>query len=251
MKRRYLNLFSLFVMAALVLSATGMAAAEGAQQAYSEGASEAIGALADLYDQINNPGLLSDAIISQNYEAVFDSLYAHAADDFKVPVGQSWTINTVEVRGVYGGGGSQSVASVNVYFYSNSGSNLPGAQLYSATLVPSGELTTGDFVITLSSPAVLGSGTYWVSVQANLNYLPDSRQWSWRERTVQSHNPSAWQNPGDGDSTHGHQCISWGKRQGSPPACSVGNYPDLLFKLGGTITVLNYSVYLPLVIRNP
>jgi hypothetical protein len=102
-----------------------------------------------------------------------------AADDFTVPAGQQWTINEVDVLGT---GGS---FKTHIQIYSDAG-GLPGTPIFNAD-----ELTaTGgpNFNTVLPTPAVLGPGTYWLSVKA-----PD--YWSWRNSTTDSGSSAVWQNP--------------------------------------------------------
>ncbi len=75
---------------------------------------------------------------------------------------------------------------------------------------------------------MIGPGTYWVSVQARQDFNP-AGQWFWQNRTVQSGNASAWQNPGGG---FGSPCTSWGVKTTCLPG-QVG--PDQVFRLNGTI----------------
>ncbi len=182
------------------------------------------GALAVLYDQTDNPG--PDSISSQDFEASFDAYDNQAADDFVIPVGDgSWTINEVYVPGAYFNGTGPAPA-VNVFFYQDA-SGVPGAQVYSALgLVPSD--SAGSLTIALTTPAVLPSGAYWVSVQAVMDFAVGG-QWGWTERTVQSNSASAWRNPGGG---FGSPCTDWGARAG---LCGVGTQPDLVFRLSGAI----------------
>ena len=176
-----------------------------------------------LYDQTDSPGI--NSISSQDFEASFDAYDNQAADDFVIPaVDGSWSINEVYVPGAYFNGTGPAPA-VNVYFYQNNGT-LPGTLAYSAMgVVPSDSL--GTFTIALTTPAVLPSGTYWVSVQARMDFSAGG-QWGWTERTVQSNSASAWQNPGGG---FGTPCTTWGARAAT---CAVGTDPDLLFRLSGT-----------------
>jgi hypothetical protein len=178
-----------------------------------------------LYDQTDNAG--TDSITSQDFEAINDAYDNQAADDFVIPAGDgAWTIDEVYVPGAYWNGTGLAPA-VNVYFYQNSGS-LPGALVYSAVgLVPT-DNGLGTFTIPLTTPAVLPSGTYWVSVQARMDFATGG-QWGWTERMVQSNSASAWQNPGGG---FGTSCSSWGARVAT---CGVGAYPDLVFRLSGSI----------------
>jgi hypothetical protein len=118
-----------------------------------------------LYDQYDNSGQFSSN--SQNYEALFNQYDDELADDFVVPSGLDWNIDTVEVGGEYFNGPGPAT-SVNVNFYSNVAGNLPGTLLQSR---PNMAFTSGpSFSIPLSPVVSLGPGTYWVSVQANQNY---------------------------------------------------------------------------------
>jgi|GEM_PF-1344800 len=179
-----------------------------------------------LYDQTNNAG--ANGFPSQDFEASNNAFDNQGADDFVVPAGDgSWTINEVYVIGSYSAGGGPAPA-VNVYFYQNAG-GLPGAQVYSALgLVPTD--AAGDFTISLPAAAVLPAGTYWVSVQAVMDFTPLG-QWFWSTRSVQSNSPYAWQNPGGG---FGVGCTTWGA---GAATCGVGGGvdPDALFRLSGTI----------------
>jgi hypothetical protein len=141
-----------------------------------------------LYDQLDNPG-----INSTNSQEAPDVPPAtdFTADDFVVPGGQTWNTMEVDTQGVYFNG-SGPADNFNVFFYQDSG-GLPGAQVYSAT-GQSYVNNAGVFQVTLSSPAVLSGGTYWVSVQAHMS--SSLGRWDWTNRTVQANNKAAWQNPG-------------------------------------------------------
>ncbi len=179
-----------------------------------------------LYDQTDNPG--ANSITSQDFEASNDAFDNQAADDFVIPTGDvAWTIEQVEVAGAYFNGTGPAPA-VNVYFYLDA-AGLPGAEVYSAIgLVPTDPGGLGSFTIDLTVPAVLPAGTYWVSVQARMDFSVGG-QWGWTERTVQSTSAGAWRNPGGG---FGTTCTDWGPRV---TQCGVGTNPDQIFRLNGTI----------------
>ena len=176
-----------------------------------------------LWDQYNNPANFD--VTSQDFEPAFDAFDAQGADDFVIPAGQTWSIEGVDVDGEYNGGPAD---SFHVFFYNNSAS-LPGTLVCSRLANPFivGP-TAGDAVITLTSPCALGAGTYWVSVMARQDFGP-AGQWFWQNRTVQSGNPSAWQNPGGG---WGTGCATWGVKTTCIPV-QVG--PDQVFRLNGII----------------
>jgi subtilisin-like proprotein convertase family protein len=179
-----------------------------------------------LYDQTDSVG--TNGFPSQDFEAANDAYDNQGADDFVIPVADgSWTIDEVYVLGSYSAGGGPTPA-VNVYFYQDA-AGLPGTQVYSALgLVPVD--VAGDLTVTLTTPAVLASGTYWVSVQAVMNFTPLG-QFFWSTRSIQSGSPYAWRNPGDG---FGTGCAAWGI---GSTGCLVGGgvEPDALFRLSGTI----------------
>jgi len=157
-----------------------------------------------LYDQTATPG--PNALATQNFEAANDAYDCQTADDFVVTA-PGWSIDLVENVGAYWNG-TGPAASVNVWFLSNSG-GLPGSIIESRlNVVPSGGLSTGAFVIPISPAVNLAPGTYWVSIQANMDFTPGG-QYGWTEYGPQVGNPSAWQNPGGGFAT---SCSSWGAR---------------------------------------
>ena len=82
-----------------------------------------------LYDQYNNAA--TTASVSQDFETANDAFDAQLADDFVVPSGQTWTVNEVDVQGLYFNGPGPA-ASFNVFFYQNSGT-LPATPVYTAT----------------------------------------------------------------------------------------------------------------------
>src|SRR5207244_1514945 len=105
------------------------------------------------------------------------------------------------------------------------GTNLPGTLV--AERVNQGFTGDPSFVINLTSSVGLGGGTYWVTVQANQNFTP-AGQWGWTDRTVQSNQGAAWQNPGGGFGI----CPSWGRRA---TTCNIDpGVPDQVYRLRGT-----------------
>lgn len=181
-----------------------------------------------LYDQTAGAG--TGANTSQDFEAGMDAYDSQFADDFVVPVvDNAWTIEEVYVGGAYWGGTEGPAPSVNVYFYADA-AGLPGTEVYSAVgLVPTD--ASGTFTIALTTPAVLPAGTYWLSVQARMDYASGG-QWGWIEHTGSNGSPSAWRNPGGGFSIPA--CTDWAPAFAT---CVIGNagFEDLSFRLSGTV----------------
>jgi hypothetical protein len=175
-----------------------------------------------LYDQTSNPGTAATG--SQNFEAANDIFDDAVADDFVVPAGQQWTVNQVNVSGLYFNGAGPA-ASVNVVFYSDS-ATLPGAVVATRNNQTMTD-TAGNFAINVSPAVVLSAGTYWVSVQANMNFTPNG-QWGWIDRTTISNSGAAWINPGGG---FGTACTpNFGRKTTCVPTSS----PDNIFQILGT-----------------
>ena len=177
-----------------------------------------------LYDQYNNAS--TTATNSQEFPD-FATFSDFTADDFVVPGGQTWTVQSIDADGIpFNCTGSCVPDNFNVFFYTNS-AGLPGTQVYSAT-AQTFVIAGSTYTITLTTPAVLAAGTYWVSVQAH-EMFTGGGEWGWTDRTVQSNSPAAWQNPGGGFAV----CPTWMPKQAVCVPTSLG--PDQVYRLNGTI----------------
>ena len=173
-----------------------------------------------LYDQYDNA---SDfATLSATFSD-FPLFNSDLADDFVVPTGQTWNVQSIDADGVYFPFNGPA-NSFNVFFYADD-AGLPGTQVFSAMNQPFSVVGT-TFSVALPSMAVLTEGTYWVEIQANMTFLPNGA-WFWRDRTVQSNNGAAWQNPGGGFGV----CPTWAQKTTCIP---LTGGPDQVFRLNGT-----------------
>ena len=164
------------------------------------------------------------SIGSQKFEPAMAALDDQAADDFVFVGNTAHCITGVQVMGDYSVTGGPA-SSFNIYFYQNGAGNLPTYQIAAFENLPYTGMAP-DFVICLPSPFCVGSGTYWLSVQANQDLNP-SGQWFWHNRTVQRNAGAVWQNPGDG---YGTGCIAWNRKIG----CMLDQiWPDQVFKIFG------------------
>jgi hypothetical protein len=176
-----------------------------------------------LYDQYDHISSFYSAN-SQHYEPYMQTYEDFLADDFVVPAGQTWILDEVDVAGVLVGNGP--VDHFNVVVHADAG--LPGAPIYSELNAAYAQPTTGNYIIPLHVPAVLGPGRYWLMVQANMNYYPVGGRWEWKNRGALTGHESAWFNPGGG---WGTQCTEdWAKRW-----MCLGDLtnPDQVFRLVG------------------
>src|SRR6266513_5506965 len=175
-----------------------------------------------LYDQYDTAG--PNATLS----ATFDDIptgSSDLADDFVVPAGETWNVESIDADGVYFNGSGPAI-DWNVFFYADN-AGFPGAQVYSTTHQPV-QQNGSTFTVNLPSPAVLSAGTYWVEIQANMTYGTQG-EWGWSNRTVTSYNPAVWRNPGGG---LGAGCLSLSRRGA---ICSIDpSEPDQMYRLNGT-----------------
>ena len=208
-------------------SATPTSTATGTATATATGSATCTpsGTPGTLYDQTDNAA--TTATSSQNFEAAFDNFDDFTADDFVVPAGQTWNVSQVNVGGQYFNG-TGPADSVNVFFFPNSGT-LPGSPAvctFNNVAIASGA-ATGSFNVILPSSCSLTAGTYWVSMQANMNFTPNG-QWGWNDRTVQSNSGAAFENPGGGFACSGGN--GWVLKT----TCVTGSSPDQSYLLIGT-----------------
>ena len=174
---------------------------------------------------MNNPAPTPGGVTSQDFEPANDAFDSFAADDFVIPPGETWQITGVDVAGEYGTPPGPA-ESFHVFFYANAAGDLPGGLV--ATRFANPYTGGANAVITLTSPVILGPGTYWVSVQARQD-ADTVGQWFWDNRLVISNAGAAWQNPGGGFMVG---CTTWDRKT----TCLTGqNGPDQLFRLHGSI----------------
>ena len=191
-----------------------------------------------------------------------------AADDFVIPnTVTNWIIDSVEVVGTYDGADGFPEAgpaeSVNVYIMNNDVVNslpddtdLASAALFAYEDIGYTDGNSGDFFIdlsgTLTGSADLTPGTYWIIVQANMDFEPGGReqQWGWAESSL---NPDTGSTIGfesaffQNFAVLGASCVgAWGRRISD---CGITNTddptavePDLAFELRGSELVPGITV---------
>src|SRR6266498_1472561 len=174
-----------------------------------------------LYDQYNNASTV--ATLSGTFTD-FPTFSSDLADDFVVPGGQTWNVDSIDADGVYFNGPGPA-NSWNVFIYTDS-STLPGTQVYSILNTTVTQVGT-TFTVNLIPAAVLAAGTYWIEIQANMTFVPNG-EWGWTDRTVQANNGAAWQNPGGGFGI----CPTWTRKLICVPTAGG---PDQVYRINGTI----------------
>ena len=174
-----------------------------------------------LYDQYNNAS--ATATLSATFTD-FPTFSSDLADDFVVPAGQTWNVQSIDADGVYFNGAGPAT-SWNVFIYTNSGS-LPGhAGLQHVK--PASHAGGHDLYGKPGPAAVLAAGTYWIEIQANMTFGTQG-EWGWTDRTVLSNSPAALQNPGGG-----FGCLHDLDAKAGGCIPTAGG-PDQVYRLNGT-----------------
>lgn len=161
-------------------------------------------------------------IISQNFEADFDTFDSRGADDFTLE--QRCTIREVDVNGAYFTGIGPAV-SLQVLFYLDDGTS-PGKRIANQNnLAYRDRGGLGNFKIPLAESVTLRPGTYWVAVRANMEFR-EGGEWGWNTNNTARGDIAQWRNAGDGFDTG---CRTWGEVE----AClgDGGQGPDFSFAL--------------------
>ena len=135
---------------------------------------------------------------SQDFETEFNEFDASLADDFSVPVGFTWTIESVLARGKSQGTGVGTTARVTIY---EDGVDEPGDVLFTRTGTVTG---FPRMQIAIPQPPTIATGTYWISVESLMpaGSFESPNQWFW---AVNDNGPrgseAVFRNPGDGFGT--------------------------------------------------
>jgi hypothetical protein len=186
------------VLATAAILACGLASAAPTVAGHGKVVAPPVNAAGTLYSQNGTDSGIG--IVSQNFESSFDIYDARAADDFTVPKGKTWSVAEVDVTGVYFNGAGPA-RDENVTFYKTT-NGLPGAVVADHTGLAGADNGTGSFNIKGAKAKLKGGTkkkgtTYWVSVQANMDFSTGG-EWGWENQTTVVGNPAAWENPGGG-----------------------------------------------------
>jgi len=150
------------------------------------------GSRAVLYEQSNPAG---GGQASQDFESAYDAYDCQGADDFYIPTGFSWTIQTVTVSG----SGSLTATLANVYIYADV-AGMPAVTAATTLMGLACTNASGVLAINIPGGLQLGPGHFWISVQDASPYNPDG-QWFWQRTSSTYNNNACWRNPGNGFGT--------------------------------------------------
>ncbi|NQV18877.1 MAG: carboxypeptidase regulatory-like domain-containing protein, partial [Armatimonadetes bacterium] len=153
-----------------------------------------------LFEQLANVSA-EGGISSQDFEASFDAYDAEGADEFVVPVGETWTIDQVVILGT---GPTGPIVLANIRFYEDN-AGVPGTMLFEYLDVVSIPGADADLDCTIPA-TVFTEGTYWLGVQGDIEYALYG-QWFWTKQAAPTIGYEFyWRNPLDGFVTG---CTTW------------------------------------------
>jgi hypothetical protein len=187
-----------------------------------------------LYQQSNSSG---PGLASQDFEPSYDIFDCQGADDFIVPSGLLWNIQTVTVTGT----GSNTANLVHILLYADN-AGMPAATATNSFMGLTCTNESAVLIINIPGGLQLGPGHYWISVQDAVPYSTDG-QWFWNFTASIYNSGSCWRNPGNG---FGTDAIAW-TTLAAMVHPDIG-YPDkdFMFRLEGDST----NIILPVPISN-
>ena len=169
------------------------------------------------------------SINSQNFNPANDEFDAMAADDFVVPAGETWHLDSALVRGT--NTGTTAAVSADVKIFGDAG-GAPGAEVFSGTATAT---EYPRMQLAFAGPT-LTAGTYWFGASAILDPGASSpfSQWFWAENSEPFGSPAMYRNPGDGFNTG---CVTFTLKSSCPFGSEVHASPSMSFSLSGTRTL--------------
>lgn len=161
---------------------------------------------------------------------LFTSLDCRLADDFTVPAGETWYIDSVSLLGFYDNStGTIDSVGMNITIYEDNNGAI-GAQVFAEVI--SEDLDPGlDGTITASwsTPIQLSAGTYWLAASAR-NFVFSQTPWYWYLDSVGFENKAQWENPFGG---YNAGCTAW--TDIDEPTCLDQDYDAIMFQVYGCL----------------
>ncbi len=160
-----------------------------------------------LFDPIQAPG---GGMAAQDFEAANDGLDCFGADDFLIPPGEMWKIDSIIFYGTYSATASVLEAGIVVKIYENNAGAF-GTLVFSDSINSDVDVN-GDAWLTpdwSDDPPILDAGSYWIVAQARKDFIVPTGtggQWYWTRDSNLTGEPAMWTNPNNG---FGTGCSTW------------------------------------------
>ena len=161
-----------------------------------------------LFDPIQAP---AGGMAAQDFETGNDGIDCFGADDFVIPVGETWKLDSIIFYGVYSATATVLEAGIVVKIYENVGGTF--GQLVFSDSINSDVDNNQDGWLTpdwSDDPIILNSGSYWIVAQARKDFILPAGgtggQWYWTRDSNLTGEPGMWTNPNNGFATG---CTTW------------------------------------------
>ncbi len=161
-----------------------------------------------LFDPIQAP---AGGMAAQDFETANNAIDCFGADDFVVPAGETWYVDSIIFYGTYSPTATVLEAGMVVKIYENVGGTF-GPLVFSDSITSDVDYNqdawlTPDWV---DNPIVLTSGSYWLVAQARKDFILPAGgtggQWYWLRDSNLVGEAGMWTNPNDG---FGTGCTTW------------------------------------------
>jgi hypothetical protein len=153
-----------------------------------------------LYDQTDS--VTTGGILCREHTTATSAQFnTEGADDFTIPSGQVWRIDSVRAQGFYNATPDTNTPTVVTIYSDDNGE--PDAVVETRRVQDGDYNDDGDLEPFFEDdPIFLEAGTYWLSVKIDTSTFP----WYWaRINALETVNPMHWYNPGGGYAV----CTSW------------------------------------------
>ncbi|HTJ51088.1 MAG TPA: T9SS type A sorting domain-containing protein [Cyclobacteriaceae bacterium] len=179
-----------------------------------------------LYTQ--NTAVHGDVLVKEDLEYGYGAAVSHAADDFEVPAGQTWTITQIDLPGRYLTGGLgdyySAVGAVRIKFLADD-SGKPGAEIADQNIEIAGIQYDPNLELVIPGGVTLPSGIYWMAIYTDI-WGELWQSWFWKSTDTLTRHPALFRN----NHPDLPDVYNW------TPVGEVFSHPDvdMLFTLHGT-----------------
>jgi hypothetical protein len=178
-----------------------------------------------LFDQTENPE--TNGLVAQDFEPLFDGNDCRIADDFDVPTGDTWYIDSLKIYGFYNVNNPDS-AGMNITIYENNNGAIGSSVYTNVFQVNLDQDGDGAIKAVWNTPLQLTAGSYWLAASARKNYITDQGVWYWYLESSGYGEEAKWENPGGAWNAG---CTSW--TDITDNSCVNVQYPDVVFDVYG------------------
>ncbi|GAB5538702.1 MAG: hypothetical protein Salg2KO_08050 [Salibacteraceae bacterium] len=177
-----------------------------------------------MFDQ--TAGITTNGLVAMDFDNFYNAYDSRIADDFTVPAGETWYIDSVSIYGFYNG--TPDSAGMNFTIYDDNNGSIGAlvfSQIIEENLDPGAD---GTITAHWTTPNQLTAGTYWMAASARKNYLFNPVQWYWYLDSLGTGSEAHWENPNGGFAAG---CTSW--TPVTDPNCVDQDYDGVSFQIFG------------------